>query len=426
MRTICGVVGALITLLVAVPALAQFNAPIRYNEGPGLKLSDSLVFHPGIAVEGRYDSNVFYAEDNTRGAPYMRLIGHLHLATLPPQRLTDGAGKVSKQTVDFRLKTAVSFREYFSDVPAVKDQRALEVDAGIGLTLFPEGMFSFSLIDDFARTVTAPNAEIRDTFTRDTNRATARFKLTPGGGRLSFALGYSFNIDLFENAELAGLNRLYHEIALNSKWKILPKSAIVLDISEQIYDYYDKGGSNFGFVKNDSYPFRVSAGFVGLITPRLSAIVKLGYGNSFHPSGTTSYSMILATAELGYQFSPFAKLRFGYNHDFYDSLFGNYFTDEKIYLRYDHMIASRFLLHLDGSYRYRDYGGLEGVPNVTELTAHVVALGLGFDWQIKEWIYVGIGYDLQLNNVASGPKNVNIFAADYSKHQVFGKVGVSY
>ena len=84
MRTISRLAGALITLLFASSALAQFNAPIRYNEGPGLKLSDSLVFHPGLDVEGRYDSNVFYA-DQAKGAPYLRLIGHLHLAGVDAQ-----------------------------------------------------------------------------------------------------------------------------------------------------------------------------------------------------------------------------------------------------------------------------------------------------------------------------------------------------
>jgi len=129
------------------------------NEGPGIKLSDSMVFHPGIELEGRYDSNALYSEEAV-GAPYLRVIGHIDLATLSPQRLTDGNGKAYPQKVAFRLKTAVSFRNYFSDNAAVEQQRALEIDAGLGLTLFPQGMFSFSLTDDFARTVAPPNAEI--------------------------------------------------------------------------------------------------------------------------------------------------------------------------------------------------------------------------------------------------------------------------
>ena len=56
MRTTHRIVIATLVLTFAVPVSAQVTA-IRYNEGPGVKLSDSFVFHPGAAVETRYDSN---------------------------------------------------------------------------------------------------------------------------------------------------------------------------------------------------------------------------------------------------------------------------------------------------------------------------------------------------------------------------------
>lgn len=437
MRTSRGLAGAIGTLLLlgSLNAQAQFNAPIRYNEGPGVKLSDSLVFHPGIALEGRYDSNVFYSEDGIEGAPYLRVLGHLDLATLPPQRLTDGDGKKSDPTVAFRLSTAVGYREYLHDSDSVKQQRALEVDAGLDLTLFPAGMFSFTIADKFARTVTARNSIVRSTFARDTNRATARLKLAPGGGRLAFALSYSLNLDLFEDSDLAFANRLFHEIALNAKWRLLPKTAVMLDVTQQIYSYYDRTGGvagSIGYTNNDSYPLRIYAGFGGLFTPSLSFLVKAGYGNGFYDNDD-SYNMLLALAELGYRFSPVAKLRLGFDHNFQDSIFGNYFTDEKIYVNYDHMIAARFLIHVAADYRYRNYDGFpdgltdSGGAPIDDLKSHLVSVGLGFDWQILEWMYVGIGYDLQLNSVITGPKDINsFFANDYTKHQVFGKVGVSY
>ena len=80
-------------LLLCSRAEAQFATPLRYNqEGPGIKLTDSLVFHPGLAVEGRYDSNVLFTDTARKGAPYLRLIGHLDLATRPPKRMKSGDG----------------------------------------------------------------------------------------------------------------------------------------------------------------------------------------------------------------------------------------------------------------------------------------------------------------------------------------------
>ncbi|MCK5799837.1 MAG: hypothetical protein KAI47_21755, partial [Deltaproteobacteria bacterium] len=94
-------------------AHAQFQTPVRYNEGPGVKLTDSLVFHPGLAVEGRYDNNVLLSNHTLAGAPYLRLIGHLNLATNSPQR---GGGK---QPVQFGLQSSLAYREYFSGDTAV-------------------------------------------------------------------------------------------------------------------------------------------------------------------------------------------------------------------------------------------------------------------------------------------------------------------
>jgi hypothetical protein len=403
---------------------------MKYNEGPGLKLSDSLVFHPGLSVEGRYDSNVLNTNSDIRsevpGGGYLRLIGHLHLATLSPQRLTDGEGKKSPQTVAFRLKSAIGFRNYFVKENTVDKPYAIEVDAGLGLTLFPQGVFSFSFTDDFARTTTFDGSSAG--IDRDVNVARATFNLAPGGGRLSFALSYGLGIDYFEDGFMQFGNKLYHEIALRAKWRLLPKTAITLEAIEQINSYMNTGGD----VSNrNSFPLRIYAGFVGLISPRLSTVLKVGYGNGLYDTGD-SFNSVLAIAELGYQFSPLAKLRGGYEHGFNDSFFANYYTDEKIFLSYDHLIASRFLLNFNGNYRYRQYEGFGGITGTTipELNNHIVTLGLGFDYQIQEWIYVGIGYDLQIRSLASGSLNlggaVSNWTNDYTKHQVFGKVGVSY
>jgi hypothetical protein len=433
MRTILRLVGAVALVLAASPALAQFNAPIRYTEGPGIKLGDSLVFHPGLDIEGRYDSNALYQQSNVTGAAYMRFIGHLDLATLPPQRLTDGEGNVTPQKIDLRVKAALSYREYLNGDDAVRSQRAFEVDAGFLFGLFPQGVFAFFLSDDFARTVTARYGA--NTFARDINRTNAKFQLAPGGGRLTFALQYALNFDLFEDAELAGARKLFHEIQFNAKWKILPKTAINLDVIQQIYGYTDPSGGvygRFGITKENAKPLRIFAGMTGLITPMLSTVLRVGYGNAFYPSGV-SYNSVIAQAELGLQFGPFAKLKLGYLHNFDDAIFGNYYADDAIYLNYDHLIINRIMLHLAGDYRYRRYDGFPtsapaSVTSLPSLKQHLVTIGVGADYHIKEWIYVGLGYDLQLQNRAAGPTDTttNFFAPSFTKHQIFAKVGVSY
>ncbi len=415
-------VAILLALTSAHPAWAQFIAPIRYNEGPGIKISDSLVFHPGISIAGHFDSNPLQKPTDVTASGFLRILAHLDLATLSPQRRTNGDGTVSQaRNVEFRLKTAVSFREYLSGNENVKEMRALELDAGLMLTLFPQSLFSVDISDDFARTVQPRYGEIADSIARDSNRATLKLKLTPGGGRLQFALSYSNNLDAFEDSEFKSSNKMFHEIALAAKWKILPKTAIQLDVSEQIYDYYN--GLTLG--KASSTPLRIYFGLLGLITPSLSILAKIGYGNAFYQNNAPSYNSVLGVFELGYQFGPFAKFKLGYEHLFQDAMLASYYTDELVYLGYDHTIATRFILFARGEYRFRKYNGIPASFGLTETSQNLVGLSLGADYQIKDWIYVGLGYDLQLQN-RSGGGAANVYAPNFTKHQVFAKVGVSY
>ncbi|MCA9669819.1 MAG: outer membrane beta-barrel protein [Myxococcales bacterium] len=430
-------IAAAVLLLFPLSASAQQATPIRYNEGPGIKLSDALVFHPGLSIEMRYDSNVLFTNRQLQGAPYLRLIGHLDLATRSPQRRTDASsGQVAPQKVQFRLKGAVGYREYLSGEDAVVNQRAVEVDAGMLFRWNPSRHFYFQVVDNFARTVTPQNALIvqgaaapttSSTIARDQNRMSAGVGIVPGGGRLTFDLGYALNLDAFEADAFSQNNRLFHEINFKGRWRLLPKTAITLDVIQQFYDYYNATATTTRFV--GSSPFRVYLGFLGLLTPRLSVVLKVGYGNGIYDEGA-NFSSILAKAEIGYRFGPLAKVRLGYERSFSDTVFGNFSTDHHVYAGYDHLIATRFILRLSADYYNREYNGdYSGINvNATSITSNLLAIGAGFDWQIKDWVYIGIGYDLQVqalpDDFSSQQRVIGLL--DYVRHQVFGKVGIAY
>jgi hypothetical protein len=424
-----------LVLFGSAAAHAQFATPIRYNEGPGVKLTESLVFHPGVAFETRFDNNPLATNDNLQGSAYMRLIAHLDLSTLSPQRLTNGSGEVSRQAFEFRLKSALAYREYLSGEDAVQQQRALEVDAGLLLKYAPSRLIALQLTNDYARQVTARNFQVvpgsgalpDDTLSRNLNRLAASMKLSPGGGRLAIELGYALNLDAFEDEGFYRNNRLFHEIFLRGSYKLLPKTAILVEAIQQFYDYYEVDAIASALDNVSSKPLRVYAGFSGLITPRLSVLAKIGYGNSFYDSND-DFSSVLAKAELGYQIGPTARAKLGYERRFDDSFFGNFFADHIVYAGYDHQIAQRFLLHFNGDYRYRTFDGFPG--GVDPLDANMLTLGAGFDYQIKDWVYVGIGYDLQLQDFTEGSTIGGVGTVvglnDFTRHQVYGKVGVSY
>ena len=424
-------------LLISNTALAQFVAPIRYNEGPGIKLTDSLVFHPGLEVEGRYDTNARYGDSSNPfvpviGAPYLRLVGHLHLATLSPQRLADGDNKISLPNVAFRLKSAVAYREYFKK--EVEHLRAVEVDAGMELRLFPYSTVTVSIFDDYTRTVPEWSGI---NVSRNTNRGGLKLRIKPGGGRLEFKVGYTFSFDLIdESARFAFTNKIGHEMRLTAKWRLLPKTAVFLEATETIITYLDPTGGTEAIkdlktsnliANSDSYPLRIYMGFSGLITPRFSVMLKAGYANAFYDIND-SYNMMVGQGEFTFFISPLAKIKGGFEHSFADSFLSNYFVDERAYLGYDHFIINRILLHLSMEYRFRQHEGFPPTTSTQDLNYHIVKADIGFDYKIFEWFYVGIGYNLELRKqtTAALQQTNGKYYNDFNKHQIFGKIGLSY
>lgn len=420
-------------------ASAQFYTPIRFrNEGRGVLLTESLVVHPGVAIEGRYDSNVLQNERDVRDAPYMRLIGHFDLATRSPQRLTGGDGRAARQKVAFRLQSAFGYREYLSNDEVITDQRALEIDAGLELRLTPSRSFSFELQNSYLRVVTPRNAAIvvggagaarasSGTLTRDSNRLDFRAIISPGGGRLSLTAAYALWIDAFEDEAFQLNNRLYNEASLQAKYQLLPKTALLIEAIQRFYSYLETQPEPFGNV--DSMPLRLYAGLTGLITSRLSTVLKVGYGNGFYETGT-SFNSVLGLAEVTYRLLPMARVHLGYERMFDDSPYGNYLADHKVYAGYDHVIGRRVVLHADADFKRREYQGFERfTPRPPAIDANLLTVALGFDYQLQDWAYVGVGYDLQLQDLKrSGEDNPGNFLGivDFARHQFYARVGVSY
>ena len=97
---------AFVALLSAasVPATAGaqgFSDDRAAGEGPGFK-AGRLVLHPGLSLEGGYDSNVFLQDVNEEDSFVLRLVGYLDVATegshRPSQGRSIGAGGGARQS----------------------------------------------------------------------------------------------------------------------------------------------------------------------------------------------------------------------------------------------------------------------------------------------------------------------------------------
>lgn len=394
-------------------------------EGPGIRLGDRLVLHPGIAAEFRYDSNIFFQPNNEVGGFMLRLMPTVDLATRPPQR-----GGNAPHKVDFRLHAGLDYREWLTSDPALSRYRMFGVQAGMLLTILPHYPFSIDLYDNYTRTSQPPYTRGDSNIDRDTNEVGIRFRYKPGGGRLELHLGYAFGIDFFEVSRLRDFNVMYHRVHLRLSWKFFPKTALYIEASEQPTIYPTPGMT----AHPDSFPLRVTAGLIGLLTAKLSFHLWIGYGNGFYVSRdpmvpTPNPQTAIGGVELRWKPSMLSTGVIGYRHDFVNSLLGAYFDVDNAYISWSQLIW-RFTALARLQYSNIRYQGIPVSAAVLNQTRTDNLLGFDFrvDYPFKDWLIASLGYTLQYNQtdatLATGPSL--LVPLNYIKHEVFLRLSVLY
>jgi hypothetical protein len=355
---------AAVLLGAAAPALAQVQlSPYStsvYREGPGIRFADApLVLHPGVAIEGGYDSNVFFMPSNPIGAGMLRLRAHIDLATLPPQRMEGDAGTADPK-VDFRFTTQVEYREYFSGETFVQQQRNVNVVVGADLGILPRGPFTLRISDIYTRTVDPRNLEqvptgTPSTLNRNYNRAGLAMTHRPGAGRLEWGLADFFELTLWENSDLKTLGDLiYNDVQAHFSMKFLAETVLRFSARAGYLRYLNQPSL-------EAAPFRLTAGVSSPVTRWLGIGAAIGYGGSFHLfTGQQSIHTVIANAEVRFTIpSRATRFTLGYTRDFFDTIFAAWFVDDRLFVAFDQPLAYRLIAHLDGGVRFRSYGGLQ-------------------------------------------------------------------
>jgi hypothetical protein len=397
----------------------------------GINLAEGVLMHVGLGAEGGYDSNVFYGSSSVPGAvvgsPILRFTGFGEINN------TSRTGPAPSLTYDVRA--GLTYRRYLSSDENVKKyDNAFMPSAGLGLST-TAGTWGFSLSDSFLRQEDPPyqstglGANISP-ISRDTNLAMVQAQWAPGGGRITGTLRYSNQIDLFEQGSgYSYANSLTHTFTLDVSWKWLPKTAVFVQANQGYVSYLSTNSEG----KVPSYPLRVFAGLRGLITPKLTAILSLGYVNGFYQNGATTSGFLGSTyVDVQGILNPtlLSRITLGYHQDFQNSIISNFYYQYSVYASWVQQVAGRFSLDLSGRYTFLDYRGLLFDPT-HERTDNSLIAGLTFDYFIRNWIYAGVGYAF-IGNFSNyhlpdmnGMPDLNR-PVDYAKHQVFARLGLTY
>lgn len=399
-------------------------------EGPGVRLGDQLVLHPGIGFEVRWDSNIFYQTQNPVSAFLLRLTPRIDLATRPPQR-----GGNTPHMLDFRLHAGLDYREYLTSEASIRRHREFNVEAGVIASINPQGQVALDLFDNYVRFTQPPYSNVSYNLNRDVNDLGARLRIRPSGGRLEVGASYIFGVDFWENSQgnINDFNLFSHFFQLRGSWKFFPKTAVYLQLDETLYTYLDSKV----FLHPNSYPFRAIAGLNGLITPKLTLNAWIGYGNGFYVTGPSPNTAI-GGVELRWKPTLLSTGTIGYRHDFINSLLGSFYNFDAVYIGWNEQIW-RFNLGLRAQYQNNRYEGIMPItgnasPSGTFSstgTDNVFNLGARVDYAIRDWVFIGAGYDLNLLRTDRVLRSINLtipglFPVDFTKHVVWLQLALLY
>lgn len=403
----------------AVPPLSPEN---------GLLLSDSALLHAGVTVEGGYDSNVFY--DDTTGNKYASSVLRIN----PFVDLTNTArnGEIPSGLF-FDARASLAYREYLSSNSQITPLRLFTPTLSVSLEHNANGTLELGLTDVFSRVQDAPYVHgtgLSGVIIRDNNTVAGRVRWAPGGGRLQGMLRLSNTVDYFETAALKAANSMTNELMLDVSWRWLPKTALYFQLRQGYVSYFNTDQTtnamalNGMSAKSSSFPLRAVVGIRGLITEKTAVSLAVGYQNAFYSNGESTSGFAgstIAAGELVVTPILATKIIFGARHEFQNSVIGNFYYDDGAYLALSYQTVTRLIGQVWGSYDHKRYYGVPASPRVDDLLQASAML----DYYLKSWAFAGVSYSLARNQ-SDYALAQTLSGTNYTKHQVFARVGITY
>lgn len=406
---------------------AATTRPAAAEPGDGLR-QGTLLLHPAVFLEVRYDSNLFRDSSRDQASaplqtPMLRLLPELSVQTT-----RGGKGEL-------KGLAQLDLRQYLNDQPQVGQQSnfgahlALDGELGKGSAIGLVARQRFDYQPEpgaFAEYLSSI-----PTFDRFYNASSIGAAIHPGGGALEITPGYQLELERFPDYPEA--DRTNHAATLRGRWRFMPKTAIILRSS---YGWRSFGNEDIPAAN----PLRAAIGLSGLVTPRLSVLLLGGYGNTLTDRGA-SFEGPIGSAGLTYKLTERMVASVGYERDFRDTVWSAYYDSHLFQGRWRQLIAGRWQVLAGAGYEIRLFSPLlVRTPGVAihdqvmdSRTDGVFRADARVEWRPNDWLSASLGYLFEKRSTdaaarVSAPLSPvdPLNYAEYDKHQVFSKVGFIY
>jgi len=357
---------ALALLAVLSAALSPATASAQ-REGPGFKVG-RLVLHPGIALEGGYDSNVFLQDVNEEDSFILRLSGYLDVATEGTERQSQGeTNKADPQKIQFRGGLGARYYHFFID--RLPDN--VSADAHVDFSYNPSRVFSLQVRDIFRRTVRPfadPNTVDGTTISYGFNHNTASIDLV---GRsksqvLEGRVGYTNGLEFFDADIYRYGNSMTHRVPASLSWRFFPSSALAYSVeyARQHFANPDQIVTSPTLL-SDNNRLSNSISYNGALTERFSLTALIGYAAGFYEFAS-DFDGVIARLDTRWRPRPTVSLVAGYDRNILPSFIGNFTTMNRLYANAEFTLSGALQLGLKAWVSF-DKSGLALSPDGTLL-----------------------------------------------------------
>ncbi|MFY2559921.1 hypothetical protein ACN469_20015 [Corallococcus terminator] len=411
--TVCG----LALMALGSVAMAQDGVSAPATGGNGFKVGNGRL-HPYFDLETRLDSGVGYFGREGQEFPAgvsSDLSGELVMHIRPGFRLD-----IPSPRLAFNLNANLDY-VLFTGLMTKGSNAAshLEGAADLLARINPEAPLSLELSDQFVRSDRTRTAAIGAGILSLYNEARVRAPWRPGGGAVEVTPGVAYAVEFFEPlaasapadcgdsvCDPVGAERFNYgnlHLGVESRWRFLPKTALVLDTGVDVRRYFNDGGPNATLL-------RAMIGVAGLVSPKVAVTAKAGWGQNF---GATGGGTVIGQLDGTYLFSPTLTFKGGYLRRLEPVAAYGTFRDDRFSAEARALMGGKLTLHAVGMVDFLSFTGSRGDT--------VVTVDAGPEYQFRPWLIGAAGY--MLSNRTS---SVDGGGLNYTRHEGYARLSVTY
>jgi len=357
--------------------------------------------HPGLSLEGGYDSNVFLQNSHEEDSFILRLEGYLDVATVGSVRQEEGeANKVAPQKIEFRGGAGGRLYQFFNQ----RVGSVVGADGHVDFSYNPSKVFSLRVSDVFrriARPFSNPNTLEGPTISygHNLNLASIDFVGRSKSQVLEGTIGYSNFVQFFDADVYAYGKTMSHRVPATLSWLFFPNSALVYTVEyiNQTYMNPQDVLASPSFL-TDNNRVMTLIGYNGAVTEKISVTGMIGYTAGFYQV-TEDFDAVIARADLRWRPRSTILVTTGYDRNVIPSFIGNFTTINRLHASARFVLGGALELGMKAWVSF-DKSGLALSPDGSLLGNYPVRedirlqVGMFAEYRFRPWLalFGDVGY----------------------------------